>query len=255
MNRHKNLQEIEMLQVFFRKGCKALLTPGQSKVELTSCDVSKLLVGSKSNFRPDKVELSGPVLHSRFQPLWLAILLDLNARQTSDSDEHDYKFAAVELIEKSERICQALGLRTIRYSLSDVSYFLSLLIEFKFDIVVNTTIRSIAIFSEISYEHQVKATSIASVSINPTAAATLYELTNRTAVFLTTLFFSKRTTLYVLLQKLLLKKEVLVLSDIAPATIKDLKTLCHHGVITYTSNKQGIDIHKVSVYLEGVDEL
>ncbi|WP_154975253.1 hypothetical protein [Klebsiella grimontii] len=255
MNSHKNLQEIEMLQIFFKKNHKAYLSSHHSKIEITSCDVSKLLVDGKNLFSSDTVKIYGPVMHSRFQPLWLAILLDLNVRLETDSDEWYYKFAIMDLIEKSERVCQAIGLRAIRYSHSDISYFIMHLIEFRLEIILKNCIQTIPLFSEVGHELEARAMSIGSVVINPRAASKLHALSNKTTIVLTILFFSKRTALYTLMQKLLLKKEGLTLADIAPATVSDIKFLSHHGLLTYTKVKKIINIHRVSVFLEGLTPL
>ncbi|HFS1740163.1 TPA: hypothetical protein ACSI8A_004005, partial [Klebsiella pneumoniae] len=81
MNSHKNYKELGLLQDFFRKNHKATFNCDQNKVEITSSDITPLLVKGKSNFQQAKFCLSGPVMHLRYQPLWFAILLGLNARQ------------------------------------------------------------------------------------------------------------------------------------------------------------------------------
>lgn len=253
MNSHKNLQEIDVLQVFFKKYHKASLSLDHSKIEITSCDISALLDNGKKCSRPDSIKLSGPIMHTRFQPLWLAILLDLNVRKNVELDVFDFTFLVVDLIEKSERVCQAIGLRAIKYSISDVSYFLLLLIEFRLEIVLNNCVRTIGMFTEVRHEFETSTISNGYIAINPRAASQLHVLSNRTAIVLSTLFFSKRTSLYTLLQKLLLKKEGLILADIAPATISDLKLLNHHGVISYTRTRKSLEIHGVSVFIEGLN--
>ncbi len=72
-------------------------------------------------------------MHLRYQPLWFAILLGLNARQPIHQ-ELQFNISLVELIEKSGRVCQALGIRQVNYTLAEVSYFLLLLIEFRIEI-------------------------------------------------------------------------------------------------------------------------
>ncbi|MCT8891502.1 hypothetical protein MHY83_24775, partial [Klebsiella quasipneumoniae subsp. similipneumoniae] len=81
MNSHKNYKELGLLQDFFRKNHKATFNCDQNKVEITSSDITPLLVKGKSNFQQAKFCLSGPVMHLRYQPLWFAILLGLNARE------------------------------------------------------------------------------------------------------------------------------------------------------------------------------
>lgn len=255
MSSHNNFQEIDMLHVFFKKNHKASLSLDPSKIEITSCDVSKLLVDGKKCYHPYGVKLSGPIMHTRFQPLWLAVLLDQNVRQYTDSNEFHFNFAVIDLIEKSARVCQAVGLRTIKYSLSDVSYFLMLLIEFRLEIVLNNCVQTISVFTEVRHELETRTISNGFITVNPRAASQLHVLSNTTAIVLTTLFFSKRNSLYRLLQKLLLKKEDLVLADIAPATVSDMKFLSHHGVVSYTRNRKYLEIHGVSVFIEGLNPM
>ena len=96
---------------------------------------------------------------------------------------------------------------------------------------------------------------MAYVSINPKVVDKLWELTNSVSVFLTTLFFAKRSELYNLLQKLLSKTDPVSLSDIAPATNQHVQLLRHYGFVTYTKKKQLLDIHSVSVLIEGLNPL
>ncbi|MCT8891875.1 hypothetical protein MHY83_26840, partial [Klebsiella quasipneumoniae subsp. similipneumoniae] len=89
----------------------------------------------------------------------------------------------------------------------------------------------------------------------PRVVDKLWELTNSASVFLTTLFFAKRPELYSLLQKLLSKTEEVSLSDIAPATFQHVQLLCRHGLVTYTKKHKILDIHSVSVLIEGLHPL
>ncbi|HGK3949207.1 TPA: hypothetical protein ACJ2OK_005530, partial [Klebsiella pneumoniae] len=105
---------------------------------------------------------------------------------------------------------------------------------------------------EISHDIDFQSISMASVTINPRVVDKLWELTNSASVFLTTLFFAKRPELYSLLQKLLSKTEEVSLSDIAPATFQHVQLLCRHGLVTYTKKHKILDIHSVSVLIEGL---
>ncbi|HDK9834931.1 TPA: hypothetical protein PVS94_005632, partial [Klebsiella pneumoniae] len=155
-----------------------------------------------------------PVMHLRYQPLWFSILLGLNARQPIHQ-ELQFNISLVELIEKSGRVCQALGIRQVNYTLAEVSYFLLLLIEFRIEIQKSNICQTCSVFTEISHDIDFQSISMASVTINPRVVDKLWELTNSASVFLTTLFFAKRPELYCLLQKLLSKTEEVSLSDIA----------------------------------------
>lgn len=251
MNSHKNYKELGLLQDFFRKNHKATFNCDQNKVEITSCDITQLLVKGKSNFQQAKFCLSGPVMHLRYQPLWFAILLGLNARQPIHQ-ELQFNISLVELIEKSGRVCQALGIRQVNYTLAEVSYFLLLLIEFRIEIQKSNICQTCSVFTEISHDIDFQSISMASVTINPRVVDKLWELTNSASVFLTTLFFAKRPELYSLLQKLLSKTEEVSLSDIAPATFQHVQLLCRHGLVTYTKKHKKLDIHSVSVLIEGL---
>ena len=54
MNSHKNYKELGLLQDFFRKNHKATFNCDQNKVEITSSDITPLLVKGKSNFQQAK---------------------------------------------------------------------------------------------------------------------------------------------------------------------------------------------------------
>ncbi len=95
---------------------------------------------------------------------------------------------------------------------------------------------------------------MASVTINPRVVDKLWELTNSASVFDNSLF-AKRPELYSLLQKLLSKTEEVSLSDIAPATFQHVQLLCRHGLVTYTKKHKILDIHSVSVLIEGLHPL
>ncbi|HBT2244076.1 TPA: hypothetical protein MA466_005982, partial [Klebsiella pneumoniae subsp. pneumoniae] len=166
MNSHKNYKELGLLQDFFRKNHKATFNCDQNKVEITSSDITPLLVKGKSNFQQAKFCLSGPVMHLRYQPLWFAILLGLNARQPIHQ-ELQFNISLVELIEKSGRVCQALGIRQVNYTLAEVSYFLLLLIEFRIEIQKSNICQTCSVFTEISHDIDFQSISMASVTINP----------------------------------------------------------------------------------------
>lgn len=250
----KKFTDIGLLQDFFRKNHKPSLTCDQTKVEITTSEITPLLFKGKSNFSKGKVNLSGPVMHTRYQPLWFAILLDLNARQATEQ-VFQFCFSLVDLMEKAERVCQAMGMRQINYTIGEVSYFLLILIEFRFEIQTNTICQASSVFSEISREVDLGAISRASVTINPRMVNNLWVVTNAVSFFLTTLFFSKREVVYDLLQKLLLKKDAISLSDIAPATLQHVQLLSYHGFVTYTKKSKFIYIHSVNVLIEGLSPL
>ncbi|MBZ1594616.1 hypothetical protein, partial [Klebsiella pneumoniae] len=169
--------------------------------------------------------------------------------------ELQFNISLVELIEKSGRVCQALGIRQVNYTLAEVSYFLLLLIEFRIEIQKSNICQTCSVFTEISHDIDFQSISMASVTINPRVVDKLWELTNSASVFLTTLFFAKRPELYSLLQKLLSKTEEVSLSDIAPATFQHVQLLCRHGLVTYTKKHKILDIHSVSVLIEGLHPL
>lgn len=105
-------------------------------------------------------------MHLRYQPLWFAILLGLNARQPIHQ-ELQFNISLVELIEKSGRVCQALGIRQVNYTLAEVSYFLLLLIEFRIEIQKSNICQTCSVFTEISHDIDFQSISMASVTINP----------------------------------------------------------------------------------------
>lgn len=255
MNRHKNVKEIEMLKVFFRKNHSSTFTCDDTKVELTSYDVSDLIFKNKSNFSDGKVLITGPVMHIRFQPLWFSVLLELDATRINCLALLQYSFSIVDLIEKSHRVCQAIGIRTINYSLTEVNYFLSLLVEFRIVKIVQDTSITITLLSDVRREIDVNAGSKFSFTINENASIYILELANRSALFLTATFFSKRNVAYDLLQKLLLRIDGFVVEDMCPATVKDLKTLSNHGFASFTKAKNNIYIHDVSAFLEGLNTI
>lgn len=254
MNHKKNFKEIGLLQDFFRKNHKSSFNCNQKKVEITSSDITPLLIKGISDFPQGTISLSGPVMHLRYQPLWFAILLGLNARQPIHK-EFQFKISLIDILEKSWRVCQGLGIRQVNYTLAEVSYFLLLLIEFRFEIQTNNTYKTCSVFTEISHDIELQSISMAYVSINPKVVDKLWELTTSVSVFLTTLFFAKRSELYDLLQKLLSKTDPVSLSDIAPATNQHVRLLRHYGFVTYTKHKQLLDIHSVSVLIEGLNPL
>jgi hypothetical protein len=245
------LPEIRLLQDFFRKNHRLSLTCDQTKVDFTSCEITPLLVKNKSNFSQYKVCLTGPVMHARYQPLWFAILLDLNARQPTDQGLQ-FCFSLVELIEKTDRVSEALGQRKICYTPGEVLYFLLLLFEFRIEKHTDNIIQTCAVFSEITHDVDCEGFSRVSFSVNPSIVTTLLGLTNTVSIFLTTLFFAKRPLVFELHQKLLLNRDDFPLSEIAPATFKHVQLLGHYGFITYTKTRKLLDIHSISVLLEGV---
>ncbi|MDR8356708.1 hypothetical protein FPK59_23150, partial [Acinetobacter baumannii] len=100
----------------------------------------------KSNFSQDKVFLTGPIMHGRYQPLWFAILLDLNARQPTEQGLQ-FCFSLGELIEKTDRVSEAIGLRKICYTPGEVLFFLLMMIEFRIEIQTDNIRQTCAVFS------------------------------------------------------------------------------------------------------------
>ena len=254
MLRNNKLPEIQLLQDFFRKNHKLSLTCDQTKVDFTSSEITPLLSKDKSNFSQDKVFLTGPIMHGRYQPLWFAILLDLNARQPTEQGLQ-FCFSLGELIEKTDRVSEAIGLRKICYTPGEVLFFLLMMIEFRIEIQTDNIRQTCAVFSEINHNVDCDAVNRVSFTVNPRIVTTLLGLTNAVSVFLTTLFFAKRPEVFDLHQKLLSEKEVKSLSEIAPATFKHVQLLGRFGFITYTKKRKLFDIHSISVFVEGVSPL
>ena len=94
---------------------------------------------------------------------------------------------------------------------------------------------------------------MASVTINPRVVDKLWELTNSASVFDNS--FCQAPGTIQPTAKLLSKTEEVSLSDIAPATFQHVQLLCRHGLVTYTKKHKILDIHSVSVLIEGLHPL
>ncbi len=115
-------------------------------------------------------------------------------RETTNPSRTSVQYFTVELIEKSGRVCQALGIRQVNYTLAEVSYFLLLLIEFRIEIQKSNICQTCSVFRNQS-RYDFQSISMASVTINPRVVDKLWELTNSASVFDNSLFAAPGTIL------------------------------------------------------------